>query len=313
MTRLLAKVFGLLGLIILLAASCSPGGAPSGQSAIEVTDQLGRVVRLDKVPQRIVSLAPSNTEILFALGLDDKVVGVTNYCDFPAEAKEKPKIGGFSTPDIEKIVALAPDLVVAAPIHEKGAIPQLESRGLKVLALAPRTVEDVMRAIEMAGRATGTESAARRLVTEMQTRIGAVASLVASLPAEARPRVFYVLWHDPLMTASPGTLQGQLIDMAGGRNIFANLSSMYPTVSLEMVLQRQPQVIIAGTGHDPGSAAPLEWAKSEARLKDTEALRQGRVLEIDANIVSRPGPRIVEGLEEMLHLIHPELAAKLKK
>lgn len=311
----MAKVLGVLGLIALVATSCSPGSAPagSGSLAIEVTDQLGRVVTLDKVPQRIVSLAPSNTEILFALGLGDKVVGVTTYCDFPAEAKEKPKIGGFSTPDIEKIVALAPDLVVAAPIHGKEVIPQLESHGLKVLALAPRTLDEVMQAIEMTGKATGTEPAASRLVDEMKARTEAVTSLVATLPAESRPRVFYVLWHDPLMTASPGTLQGQLIDMAGGQNIFAELSSMYPTVDLEVVLQRQPQVIVAGTGHGEGSAAPLEWARSETRLRNTEALTQGKVFEIDANVVSRPGPRIVDGLEEMLRLVHPELAAKLKK
>lgn len=307
----MVKVFGLLSLLVLVAASCSSAGAPSGQSAIEVIDQLGRVVRLDKVPQRIVSLAPSNTEILFALGLGDKVAGVTTYDNFPAEAKEKPKVGGFSTPDLEKVVALAPDLVVAAPIHEKEAIPQLESRGLKVLALAPKTVTGVMQAIELMGKATGTEASARRLTEEMKARIGEVTTLVASLPAEAKPRVFYVLWYDPLMTVGPDTLQGQLIEMAGGKNLFADLAS-YPTVDLEVLLQRQPQLIIAGVGHAPSDDAPLQWAKSEARLKDTDALRQGRVFGIDADIVSRPGPRIIDALEEMLRLIHPELAAKLQ-
>ncbi len=312
MARLLAKVLGMLSLLVLVAASCAPAGASPKQSAIQITDQLGRVVKLDKVPQRIVSLAPSNTEILFALGLGDKVVGVTTYCDYPPEAKEKPKIGGFSTPDIEKIVVAAPDLVVAASIHAKTVIPQLESRGLKVLVLAPKTVDDVVQAIDLAGDATGTQASADKLVANMQSRIKRVAGLVAALPSDARPRVFYVVWQDPLMTVGADTLQGQLIEMAGGKNIFGELSG-YPTVDLEAVLQRQPQVIIAGVGHGSGQDALLQWARSEPRLKDTEARQQGKVLEIDANIISRAGPRIADGLEEMLRLVHPDLAAKLKK
>lgn len=312
MLKLLARVFGLLVLLAVLVASCAPAASSPKQPAIQVTDELGRVVKLDKVPQRIVSLAPSNTEILFALGLGDKVVGDTTYCDYPPEAKDKPKIGGFSTPDIEKVVALNPDLVVAAPIHEKEVIPQLESRGLKVLTLAPETVDDVLKSIELVGDATGTQAAARKLVADMQARIKAISDLVTTLPADARPRVFYVVWQDPLMTAGHDTLQGQLIEMAGGKNMFSDLSG-YPTVDLETVLQRQPQVIMAGVGHGSGQDVPLQWAKTEPRLKDTEARQQGKVLEVDANMVSRAGPRIVDGLEDMLRLIHPELAAKLKQ
>jgi len=311
MTRLLGKTLGLLVLVVLIITSCSSGGGSSGQSAIELTDQLGRVVKLDKMPQRIISLAPQNTEILFALGLGDKVVGVTTYCNFPPEAQEKPKIGGFSTVDVEKVVSLSPDLVVAALIHEKETISQLESHGLKVLALAPKTLSEVTQAIELVGKATGTETQARRAVEDMETRMATVARLVAGLSAEGRPRVFYVVWHDPLMTAGGDTTQSELIDLAGGRNIFDDLSK-YPTVDLEALLERQPQVIIAGSGHGSAQNSPLEWAKSEPRLKNTEALIQNRVFGIDADIVSRAGPRIVDGLEEMLRLIHPELAAKLK-
>jgi len=161
------------------------------------------------------------------------------------------------------------------------------------------------------GKATGTETQARRAVEDMETRMATVARLVAGLSAEGRPRVFYVVWHDPLMTAGGDTTQSELIDLAGGRNIFDDLSK-YPTVDLEALLERQPQVIIAGSGHGSAQNSPLEWAKSEPRLKNTETLIQNRVFGIDADIVSRAGPRIVDGLEEMLRLIHPELAAKLK-
>jgi len=315
MTRLMVKTLGVLVLMVLvitLCSSCSSGDKSSDKSAIEITDQLGRVVKLDKVPQRIVSLAPQNTEILFALGLGDKIVGVTSYCNYPPEAQEKPQIGGFSTVDIEKVVSLSPDLVVAALIHEKETIPQLESHGLKVLALAPKTLSEVTQAIELVGKATGTETQAKKLVDDMEARMAAVASLVSGLSEESRPRVFYVVWHDPLMTAGGDTMQSQLIDFAGGRNIFSDLT-YYPTVGLETLLDRQPQVIIAAVGHGSAQNGPLDWAKSEPRLKNTEALVQGKVFGIDADIASRGGPRMVDALEEMFRLIHPELAEKLKE
>jgi len=315
MTRLMVKTLGVLVLMVLvitLCSSCSSGDKSSDKPAIEITDQLGRVVKLDKVPQRIVSLAPQNTEILFALGLSDKIVGVTSYCTFPPEAQEKTIIGGFSTVDVEKVVSLSPDLVVAALIHEKEIISQLESHGLKVLALAPKTLDDVKEAIELAGKATGTEPEASRLVNGINTRMEKVAGLVTSLSAEARPRVFYVVWHDPLMTAGGDTMQSQLINFAGGKNIFDDLT-YYPTVGLETLLDRQPQVIIAAVGHGSASSSPLDWAKSEPRLRNTEALIQGKVFGIDADIASRGGPRMVDALEEMFRLIHPELAAKLKE
>ena len=315
MTRLMVKTFGVLVLMVLvitLCSSCSSGDKSSDKSAIEITDQLGRVVKLDKVPQRIVSLAPQNTEILFALGLGDKVVGVTSYCNFPPEAQEKTIIGGFSTVDIEKVVSLSPDLVVAALIHEKETISQLESHGLKVLALAPKTLSEVKEAIELTGKATGTEPEALRLVDDINARMDAVAGLVSGLSEEARPRVFYVVWHDPLMTAGGDTMQSQLIDFAGGRNIFSDLT-YYPTVGLETLLDRKPQVIIAAVGHGSAQNGPLDWAKSEPRLKNTEALVQGKVFGIDADIASRGGPRMVDALEEMFRLIHPELAEKLKE
>ena len=315
MTRLMVKTLGVLVLMVLvitLCSSCSSGDKSSDKSAIEITDQLGRVVKLDKIPQRIVSLAPQNTEILFALGLGDKIIGVTSYCNYPPEAKEKTIIGGFSTVDIEKVVSLSPDLVVAALIHEKETISQLESHGLKVLALAPKTLNEVIQAIELVGKATGTEPEANRLVNSINARMDAVAGLVSGLSEEAKPRVLYIVWHDPLMTAGGDTMQSQLIDFAGGRNIFDDLT-YYPTIGLETLLDRQPQVIIAGVGHGSAKDSPLDWAKSEPRLKNTDALIQGKVSGIDADIASRGGPRMVDALEEMFRLIHPELAEKLKE
>ena len=309
MKRLLAIALCLICLALPVTVACATGDSSAPTGSIEITDQAGRVVTLDAIPQRIVSLAPSNTEILFALGLNDSIVGVTDWCDYPPEALEKDSIGDFYPPNIEAIVAMEPDLVVAANIHKDEYVPQMESLGLKVIVLDPKTVDEVIDAIAIAGEATGTEDAASQLAEDMQARIDDVQSLVSGLSEEEIPRVFYVIWHDPLMTVGNDTLQDEVIQLAGGQNIFDDLSG-YPVVDLETILDRDPQVIIVGSGHDVEQDATFQWVQNEARLRDTEAAREGMIFKIDADLVDRPGPRIVDGIEEMLELIHPELAGE---
>ena len=301
----------LLVSVALSAAACSTENVATNNGSIQITDQLGRTVALNGTPQRIISLAPANTEILFALGLGDKIVGVTSYCNYPSEALEKEQVGGFSTPDIEKIVALEPDVVFAAPIHEAEVIPQLENLGLTVIALTPATIDETYDVIELVGLVTGVQETAASLIEDMRSSINSVTSLVANLSDQERPNVFYIVWHDPLMTAGYDTLQGQLIELAGGNNIFDDLTS-YSTVSLETVLDREPDIIIAGTSMGSGENAPLEWAQEESRLQETEALQEGMVFSINTDLTGRFGPRIVDALYEMLRLIHPELAAQLE-
>lgn len=297
--------------ISLTSIACSTENTPTDNGSLQITDQLGRAVTLNGTPQRIISLAPANTEILFALGLGDKIIGVTSYCNYPAEALEKEQVGGFSTPDIEKIIDLEPDVVFVAPIHEAEIIPQLESLRIKVIALTPTTIAETYDAIEMVGMVTGVEEAATALIENMQSRIAAVTTLVANLSEEERPNVFYIVWHDPPMTAGGNTLPGQLIELAGGKNIFTELSD-YPPVSLESLVDREPDIIIAGTSMGSGKNAPLEWAQSESCLQGTEARKSGMIFSINTDLTGRFGPRIVDALDEMLQLIHPELAAELK-
>ena len=297
--------------IALSAAACSTGNSTTSNGSIQITDQLGRTVTLNGTPQRIISLAPANTEILFALGLGDKVVGDTDYCNYPAEAQNVSKVGGFSTPTIEKIVALEPYVVFAAPIHEDTVIPQLENLGIKVIALAPTTINETYDAIELVGNVTGVQKAADTLVKNMKARINAVTSLVANLSDKEKPNVFYIVWHDPLMSAGGDTLQSQIIELTGGKNIFVN-SSGYPPVSLETVLDRNPDIIIASTGMGSGVDAPLNWALNESRLQVTNASKEGKIFSINTDLTGRFGPRIVDAVEEMFRLIHPDLAAKLK-
>ncbi len=289
-----------------LFASCTAPVEEAVPFSIEVTDQLGRVVKLEKVPERIVSLAPSNTEILFALGLGDKVVGVSDYCDYPPEAKEKPSIGGYSTPNIEEVVALSPDLILATSVHGKRIIPQLEGKGLTIVALNATTVDEVLESITLVGEITGKRKEASGLVAEMRNRIKAVTDKTDNLLETERPRVFYAVWYDPLMAPGSGTFQDDLIGKAGGTNVTGNLTG-WVTISLETVLVANPEVMIAGVGHGAGESLNFQFIKTEPRLRDTDARRNNRIYGIDGNLSSRPGPRIVEGLEKFAEFIHPEL------
>ena len=288
-------------LALFLCLNCAPQSL-SGN----IVDGLGRSVTINKIPQKIVSLAPSNTEILFALGLGDKVIGVTEYCNYPQAAKDKPKVGGFSTVDIEKVVSLEPDLVLATKIHSKTVIPALEKLGLTVVALTPSSLPEVLDSISLVGKITGQNKEASKLTDNLRTRIEAVADKIQTLSPNQMPKVFYITWHDPLMTAGTGTLADNVIGSAGGQNISSDISGD-KTISLETVIYRDPQVIVASVGMGAGEDLPWQYVQTEARLKNTQALLNGRVYKIDGDLIHRPGPRIVDALEQMAHFIHPEL------
>jgi len=265
--------------LLFLATACIPEPLPG-----TFIDDLGRTVEIEKVPQRIISLAPSNTEILFALGLGDKVVGVTEFCNYPEAAKAKPKIGGFSTVDIERVVALEPDLILAAAIHEETVIPALERLGLTVFALAPKTLDKVLDNITLVGELTGKSREATRLVTSLEERIKVITDKTRAV-AE-RPRILYLTWHDPLWTTGSGTIEDDLINKAGGENIAYDLTG-HKTIDLETVVQRNPQVIIVTTGHGEAKDLPFHYIRNEPRLEVTEAVMTDRVYQIDADIINR--------------------------
>lgn len=290
----------LLSIAVIFLVTCSPANPiPPGA----VTDDLGRPVNIEKIPQRIISLSPSNTEILFALGLGEKVVGVTEFCDYPPKAKDKEKIGGFSTPDIEKIIALEPDLILAGSIHDREIIPALEERGFTIFALAPKNLDEILEDIRIVGEITGKAEEAFELVAQMESRIGAVTDKTKELE---RSRVFYITWHDPLRTAGGDTWHEELIVKAGGINIAHDLTG-YATISLETVIAANPQVIITGAGMGTGVDLPLQFAKTEERLRNVDARINNRVYAVPTDLSGRPGPRIVDALEQFAESIHPEL------
>jgi iron complex transport system substrate-binding protein len=274
---------------------------------ITVTDDLGRKVTINKLPQRIVSLAPSNTEILFALGLDDKIIGVTDYCDYPEAAKSKPRVAGYSTPNLEKLVSLQPDLVLAESIHEKTVLPALEKLGLTIFLSWARSIDTIMNDITSIGQMNGKSKTATQLVNKLTSRIKAVSTKTQILSPEKRPRVLYVVWHQPIRTMGSETFIDDLIKTAGGINIFSKDFDKSRVVSLESVVAKNPQVIIV-TGMATSGDLIYNAIKTEERLKSVDAMVNNRIYRIsDANLIERPGPRIVDGLDELAKLIHPEI------
>lgn len=306
---IIKKRFGIFGSLILVfeLVVMTVLSAPSLASTypITLTDDLGRAVTIEALPERIISLAPSNTEILFALGVGDRVVAVTDYCDYPAEALGKEKIGGPYTPNIEEIVALEPDFVLAADINPIDVIDALEGLGIKVFGIESTDLDDLLDDINTVGIITDTEAEAEALTDDMQSKIDVVIAEIGGLAPGEKPRIFQIIYDDPIWTSGQDTFINDLIEKAGGVNIFDDLEG-YNTVSLEAVITRDPEVIIVTTMGGTASGT-WEWVTTESRLEDVSARQNGRVYFAESNWVERAGPRIVLGLEQIAKYIHPEI------
>jgi iron complex transport system substrate-binding protein len=293
-----------LGCTVPPAVSVPPGPVPT-VFPLTVTDDLGRAVRIEKEPLRLVSLAPSNTEILFALGLGARVLGVTTYDNYPEEVKNIQKVGGFSSADLEKIVSLSPDLVLAARVHEKEAVPALEKLGIKVLTLAPSTIDGMFNSIRLAGRATGQGVTAEKLVADLDGRIRRITVRTSGLAPAMRPTVLYLNWVDPYKTAGRGTFIDDLLVRAGGAN-FAAATTGFNSITLESIVGGDPAVILV-SGMGTARRQLFNAVLAEKRLAVTAARRNDRVYEIDSDLVDRPGPRLAKGLDELFRYIQPGL------
>lgn len=273
---------------------------------VTVTDGLQRSVTFTKKPLRIISLAPKNTEILFAMGLGDQIVGNTTYCNYPPAAKDKEKIGGFSARAIslEKVIALKPDVVLAAGDLHRSLINELERLEIPVLALDAESLDDLCDEFELLGRVTQTEQVATTLATDLRQRIAAVKSIAAKIPEAERATVLYVAWDEPLTVAGPTSYIGQLISFCGARNVVGDTSARFPQVSQEVLLARNPTVIIA-----PAMASvpvTVDSLKAKTGWSQLRAIQEGRVYVMDGDMLSRCGPRLADALEQMAHEIYPD-------
>jgi len=283
--------------LTLLAIEIAALAAPF---PIAVTDDTGTLVAIAAEPQRIISLAPSHTEILYALGLGDRLVGVTAYCNHPPEATSLPHVGGFSDVDFERAVGLSPDLVFASTIHIAEVVPRLQALGITVFVIHPPTVTAVLDAILTVGMVTGRTIPAATLVAGLQARIDAV---LGAIDGATPPTVFWELGPD-LYTAGPGSFVDDLIRLAGGANIAADALSQWPQLSVEAIVIADPEIVVLAD-HNYGETADRVAARPG--WAEIAAVAAGRVVELtDDDIFSRPGPRIVDALEFLARQFHPD-------
>jgi iron complex transport system substrate-binding protein len=267
-------------------------------------DDLGRKIYLAQAPNRLVSLAPSITETLYAIGLADRVVGVTEFCDYPPEARNKPKVG-YSNPNLETIVALQPDLVLAPrDFIRPDVLGKLEQLKIPTFVVEAKTVEDIASQIQLIGRMLDRSEVANPIAMELRRRLTELKRRTEML---ARPRVLYVLNSQPLITVGPGSFIHQLIEIAGGANVAAGAASPYPRLSIEAVLKEDPQLIIFPVGASEG--IPQGEQELWRRWKTMTAVKTDSFYHIASDLLNRPGPRIVLGLEKLAEIIHPEVFA----
>ncbi|MFH0968743.1 MAG: cobalamin-binding protein, partial [Methanobacteriota archaeon] len=227
-----------------------------------IEDDQNVTVTLAKVPERIISIAPSNTEVLFALGLDDRIVGVTDYCNYPDQAVQKEKVGGFSTVSIEKVTALSPDLVVAADGNNPDTVDRIRSLGIPVYYTDAKSMADIQKTLKNVGHLTGVSDQAKKLNEELTARANQVAEQGEKL--SKHPSVVHVIWNDPIYVSGSGTFQDELIRISGGENVFGDKEG-HQIASIEEFISRDPDILLinAGSGMGGNSSDITEYFRTE--------------------------------------------------
>ena len=309
--RRAAATLALVG-AFALAGAAQTAGAAAGKAAagtrVSATDSSGRVVTLASPARRIVSISPAATEVAYAVGAGAWVVGDTTYCDYPAAAVALPKVGGFSasTISIERIVALRPDLVLTAGPSMHGAVETALARlGIAVFAYDPVDFDGIAKGMNAMGDLTGTGDKARAASGSMLAAIGKVTSTLASVPKDRRPTVFWEVYDEPLMTCGAASFPHAIIEAAGGRDIFTDLPGAWPRVSAEEVIRRAPDYIMGADDH--GDKLTVAGVAARPGWSTIPAVKSGHIVLLPANIVSRAGPRVAEGVQALARALYPEL------
>lgn len=315
----------ILSAVILIATiliSYSAYSYLQGQSSSQpetlynLVDDSGHVTNLDHIPDRIISLAPSTTEVVFALGLDEKVVGVSEYCDYPYDFKEwfaagnMTSIGDFSSPNMEVITSLEPDLILTTAGVQAEFVGTLRNLGYKVLVLNPTSINGVLQNIELVGNATGKVAEAKTLIDNISSRISAVVDKVANQPD--KPTVYYEVWYDAssLWSAGAAAWQNEIIKTAGGINIFEDQELDYLQSSSEAVISRNPDIVLLpqeGMGLGGPFWGSLDAVKARPGWSSINAVQNDMLIEVDSNTIARAGPRVIDIIEDLAEVFHPDL------
>jgi len=276
--------------------------AATFSAKIVVTDDIQNTVILAKPPLRVVSLAPNITETMFALGAGNLLVGRTNYCNYPPEARKIPSVGGFSNPDLEKIVALKPDLVLMTNDgNPKEIAHRLKSLSIQFFVAGPEDLNSVSAFIEKIGLLLGKTGEGNKLAGQFSDRVASIKKKAMGL---SRPAVLFLYGQDPMVSVSSGTFADDLLRAAGGRNIFGTSAVKYPLVGWDQIIAARPEVIfISDMGHADGGKRQLA---AFANHREIPAAVKGKIFIVNGDIIDRPGPRLVDGLELLFMRIHPE-------
>ncbi|MBZ5497890.1 MAG: cobalamin-binding protein [Acidobacteriia bacterium] len=303
-SSLLARCAGFA--LFALLACCSrtlpdsnhrSAGVPT--ATVEYTDGIGRPIVLPRHPQRVISLAPSVTEVLYLLGADDRLIGVTTHCDWPEDAKGKPKIGTLLNPNFETILAARPDLIIASTAgNDQAAVYKLAGFGLPVFVTAPRSVDGIFETTLAIGRITDRGAQGEQLVARMKGRLQEVKRRLAGLPPT---RAFFITWFDPLLAPGRKTFENDVLGLADVVSISAASEEFYPRYSLEQVLAQNPDVIL--TVYHEGK--PIPDLRNIAGWRSLRAVQRGRIYVL-SEVLQHPSPRFVDGVEELARKLHPE-------
>lgn len=298
MVRTIQPVLLLLAAALLISCAAA--------FPVTVTDNYGNQITIKERPERIISLSPSNTEMLFAVGAGDTIVGVTTFDTYPADVENIEKVGGYVNVDNERIVDLEPDIVFAYYANGKETVDSLKKLGLTVIVLNPLTLDEIMDNIALIGKVTGNEQEAASVIAGMREDIEQIHSKTVDIPEADRPGVLYLVSFDPIYVAGRGSFPDSLISISGGRNVVE--AGAWPLLTLEDIVELNPRIIICSGMGGHGDAIKRQIMDNRA-MAATDAVRDDKVYVIsDSNIIERPGPRIVQGLEEMYLLINPDSA-----
>jgi len=278
--------------LVTLALALWTGCCAAAGSAPAATDANGDRIELAAPARRIVSLAPHATELVFAAGAGEKLVGVLSPADWPPQAARLPRVGDANALDLERIVALAPDLAVAWPYLAPAQIERLRALGIPIYVTDPHTPEAIAADIEKLGALAGTPEVAREAATAFRTRLAALGAGARDGP---RLPVFYEIWNQPLYTIGGGHLISSAIELCGGENVFARLRLPAPQVSVESVLAAEPTAIVAGTDN----ALRPAWLDEWSRWRRLPAVEYGNLFVVDANLLHRASPRFVDGAAQL--------------